>query len=44
MAWLNGAHPKVHEGTLNVEICFEWVDSPCQYKMDSQVIVYKIDM
>ncbi len=37
VAWLNAPHPKVHEGIVNAEICFEWGNGPCQHKMQSQV-------
>ena len=37
VGWLNGEHPKVHEGIVDSEICFEWVDGPCQYTMQTKV-------
>jgi len=37
VAWLDGEHPKAHEGIVDRTICFQYTDGPCQYQVRSQV-------
>lgn len=37
MAWLNGKHPKVHEGETRSTICFQWNTGECQHSVETRL-------
>ena len=37
VGWMNGQHPKVHEGIVTRDYCFEWESGTCQYGYKSLV-------
>lgn len=37
VAWVDGEHPKKHEGTVSRRFCFQWVTGICQYNVWSNI-------
>ena len=37
VGWMNGEHPKIHEGIVQRDFCFEWESGTCQYGFKSYV-------
>ncbi|TRY78825.1 hypothetical protein TCAL_08759 [Tigriopus californicus] len=36
-AWVDGEHPKKHEGTVSRRFCFQWETGPCQFHVNSNI-------